>query len=144
MSPARLAVSGYAALWDAPDLSGDIVRRGAFAETLRARCGEPLPMFLQHRPEAVGAWRSVFEDARGLYVSGFVSGASERGREAILRLSRRQASGLSIGFVTRRATPRATRGRDLWEIDLWEVSVVSVPMQPAARVEWFEEESEAA
>ena len=43
--------------------------------------------------------------------------------------------GLSIGFRARRATRDARTGqRRLHEIDLWEISIVTFPMLPGARV----------
>ena len=43
--------------------------------------------------------------------------------------------GLSIGFRTVRATrdPRS-RHRRLWQIDLWEISIVTFPMLAGARI----------
>jgi HK97 family phage prohead protease len=46
----------------------------------------------------------------------------------------RAVRGLSIGYRTRRATPRASGGRILTEIDLWEVSVVAFPMLRSAQI----------
>ena len=43
--------------------------------------------------------------------------------------------GLSIGFRTRRATTEKSSGvRRLHEIDLWEISIVTFPMLPQARI----------
>jgi phage head maturation protease len=42
-------------------------------------------------------------------------------------------SGLSIGFIARDWSPRVVRGRELREIELREISLVTSPMLPEAR-----------
>lgn len=131
---ARLRVEGYASLFGVEDLNGDVVQRGAFRDSIFARNGAPLPMLLDHRAEPVGEWFFLAEDSRGLFVRGWVSAENKRGREAIRLLEQGAIDGLSIGFIARRSRPRPARGRDLLEIDLWEVSIVGVPMAPQARL----------
>ncbi|MEL6387652.1 MAG: HK97 family phage prohead protease [Pseudomonadota bacterium] len=122
---APLLVEGYAALFGAPDLSGDVVRGGAFSASL-AR-GQPVAMLLQHKQGAIaGRWTRVREDGRGLYVRGLVE---NRGAK---RLIAHGLDGLSIGFRPRFWKP-GNRGRDLVAIDLVEISLVASPMQPLAR-----------
>ena len=124
MSRAEL-IEGYASLFGAADLSGDVVRGGAFAASLRR--GEPVPMLLQHRAGAVvGRWLQVRETGRGLYVRGLVEADGAR------RLIGGGLDGLSIGFRPRLWRPRQ-KGRDLIAVDLVEVSLVATPMQPLAR-----------
>ena len=131
---ARLRVEGYASLFGVEDLNGDVVQRGAFRDSITARAGAPLPMLLDHRAEPVGEWFYLAEDSRGLLVRGIVSAETKRGREAIRLLEREAIDGLSIGFIARRSRSRPARGRDLLEIDLWEVSIVGIPMAPQARL----------
>lgn len=131
---ARLRVEGYASLFGIEDLNGDVVQRGAFRDSISARNGAPLPMLLDHRAEPVGEWFYLAEDSRGLFVRGIVSTETKRGGEAVRLLEQGAIDGLSIGFIARRARPRPARGRDLLEIDLWEVSIVGVPMAPQARL----------
>jgi len=129
-------VAGYAALFDARDLAGDVVRRGAFAG---ARA--PLPMLLEHQGAAIGVWERLSEDPRGLLVRGRLFAANAAALLAQLR--RGAVSGLSIGFRVRRAVARADGGRDLLALDLVEVSLVGRPMQPRARFEIIRERMNA-
>lgn len=131
---ARLRVEGYASLFGVEDLNGDVVQRGAFRDSIIARAGASLPMLLDHRAEPVGEWFTLAEDSRGLFVRGLVSAETKRGAEAVRQLEQGAIDGLSIGFIARRSRPRPARGRDLLEIDLWEVSVVGIPMAPQARL----------
>lgn len=128
-----LLIEGHASVFDLADLGGDVVRRGAFAARLRAR--PRIPMLFQHDPaEPVGVWTEIREDARGLYVRGEILAAGPRGRTVAGLVARGAVDGLSIGFRTRRSAPRRPRGRDLFDIDLWEVSIVTFPMLPQARL----------
>ena len=50
-------------------------------------------------------------------------------------IERRAVDGLSIGFRTVRATREGKGGvRKLWQIDLWEISIVTFPMLASARI----------
>jgi HK97 family phage prohead protease len=78
-------------------------------------------------------WDRIVEDASGLFVSGRIMGGEPRS-DRIMRLVRAGAlSGLSIGYRPVRARKIAS-GRELLELDLWEVSVVAFPMLRAARI----------
>lgn len=118
-------IEGYAAVFGSPDLSGDVIRAGAFSSSLRA--GTP-PMLLQHRSGAVaGRWVRLTETGHGLFVRGLIES------ETAAKLARDGLNGLSIGFRPRLWTTRTAGGRLLADIDLVEVSLVAEPMQPAAR-----------
>ncbi len=129
-----LIIAGYASLFGHEDLGGDIVERGAFAESLSRR--RSVPMLYQHEAgEPVGRWTRIIEDRRGLWVEGEILALSPRGRTASDLVARGVLDGLSIGFRTRGFTPRRPRGRRLTSIDLWEVSIVTFPMLPQARLQ---------
>jgi HK97 family phage prohead protease len=129
MSP--IAIAGYAALFGVADLAGDVVHRGAFTRTLAER--GPPPMWLSHEPRlALGRWRSAQEDARGLFVCGEIGPGHPgflRARAAIAE----GLDGLSIGFSALDWRRRPGGGRELLDLELWEVSLVAVPMSPPAR-----------
>ena len=115
-----MRLAGYAAIFDAPDSGGDIVRKGAFAHAAKAG----LPLLWQHdQSRRIGFVESLSEDARGLRV--------------IARLDDTAApvaagAGLSFGYRVRAMQNR--QYRELTDLDLIEVSVVTTPMQPLARV----------
>jgi len=127
---APLRFAGYAALFDIADAGRDTIRRGAFARTLAARTA-PLPLFWQHRPDQpIGTIEQVAEDDRGLRVIARIDRPDSR---AARLLSQGQVTGLSFGFRTR-AARESESGRELLEIDLFEVSLVTHPLQHGARV----------
>lgn len=121
--------AGYAALFDRVDRGGDVIRRGAFARAIERLGGGKVPLLWQHRPgEQIGVIESVSEDARGLRVIGRVTGAGE----AAALLTRGTVRGLSFGYRVREAS--GARPRELKQLDLIEVSLVTFPMQPKAQV----------
>ena len=120
--------AGYAAVFDRVDHGGDVVRPGAFAGVSAG-----VPLLWQHLPgEAIGTVERVEEDARGLRVIGRVSGRTGAGRAAARALRDRAVDGLSFGYRVREA--RGAGPRELLALELVEVSVVTHPMQPLARV----------
>ena len=127
---------GYASLFGVADLGGDVVMAGAFRESLRKRGADRVKMLWQHDPaEPIGAWLTVEEDSRGLKVKGRLNLEVSRAREILALMREGQIDGLSIGFRTQRAVDdRRTGLRHLQKLDLWEISLVTFPMLPQARV----------
>ena len=122
--------AGYAAIFHRPDRGGDVVRAGAFERSL-ARNGA-VPLLWQHRRSArIGRIEYLREDRRGLRIIARLS-ADSAGREAARLLKAGKATGLSFGYRVRKSNGSAPRA--LEEVELIEVSLVTAPMQPKARV----------
>lgn len=127
---------GYACLFERQDLGRDVIAPGAFAETLARRGIDGVRLLYQHDPaEPIGVWTSLIEDGIGLKVEGELTLGVGRAREVATLIGVGALDGLSIGFkaVEARTDPR-TRVRRITRIDLWEVSIVTFPMQPDARI----------
>jgi hypothetical protein len=136
LSPRQTTIEGYASLWWITDLNKDQVAAGAFAHSLLQRPAGAIRMLSQHaRSPVIGVWDTVLEDPRGLFVRGRIISDNS---SAILTAGRVRAGlmdGLSIGFRTLKSRPDGTgRLRILTEIELWEISIVSFPMLPEARL----------
>jgi HK97 family phage prohead protease len=128
---------GYASLFGIPDLGKDVVMPGAFADSLRKRAAGAVRLLWQHDPGTpIGRWISIREDRRGLRVRGKLNLAVARARDIHALMREGAVDGLSIGFRVERArAERPTGLRRLEKLDLWEISVVTFPMLPDARVE---------
>ncbi|RTL96153.1 phage major capsid protein [Ancylobacter aquaticus] len=125
------AVEGIAWPFGSPDRVGDLITKGAFGS---ARA--PLPMLDAHNQrEVIGVWESVTETDAGLVVKGRLLvddlPAAKAMRAKLLAGAMR---GLSVGFLATKATPRPGGGRTITSLDLAEISIVSVPAHPGARV----------
>lgn len=129
--------SGYASLFGKVDLGRDVVERGAFADSIEKRGAAGIRMLFQHDPgQPIGAWKEIREDARGLFVRGKLATGVARAREVLELMRDGALDGLSIGFRTVQAVNEARTGiRHIRKADLWEISVVTFPMLPEARVE---------
>jgi len=130
------AVEGYASLFGEVDQARDMVMPGAFTQTLQNRGLRRIPMLFQHDPaEPVGIWLELREDWRGLWARGRLIPEVARGRELLALVREGAIDGLSIGYrtVRGRIDPK-TRVRKLYQVDLWEVSIVTFPLLTGARV----------
>lgn len=131
--------AGYGSVFGNVDSSQEIVAPGAFAESLAAwrESGRMPPVLWQHRSgEPIGLYIEMREDAHGLYVKGqLLVDDVARAKEARALMRAKAVNGLSIGFVTRADSfDRVTGIRTLTKVDLWEVSIVTFPANPAAQI----------
>lgn len=132
------AIEGYGARFGEKDLGGDIIDAGAFTKTIAEinASGHRLPMLWAHDQAAmIGSWAQLREDDAGLYVSGTINEATERGREVLSLVKGGDLSGLSIGYDVPPGGRVAKAGAaHLTEIKLFEISPVAIPMAPKARI----------
>jgi HK97 family phage prohead protease len=129
-----LKIEGYASLFWTRDLNDDVTAAGAFADSLGETGAASVKMLHQHDDaEPIGVWDEIVEDARGLFVRGRILRATPRGRLVAALVEAGALDGLSIGF--RQIKARADGAlRVLKRVELWEVSVVTFPMLPGARL----------
>jgi len=140
--------SGYGSVFGNKDYHGDVVAKGAFRDTLREakKSGTWPAMLLQHGSMLggfddmpVGIWTSMKEDDTGLAIEGKLAETS-RGKDAytLLKMKPRPAiTGLSIGFRAKKwdlGTKPDEPRRTIRAVDLMEVSLVTMPANPKARV----------
>lgn len=131
--------SGYGSVFGNVDAYQEIVAPGAFGESLAAwkDAGKMPPVLWQHRSgEPIGPYLEMREDTHGLFVKGqLLVDDVARAKEARALMKAKAVNGLSIGFVTREDSyDKVTGIRTLKKIDLWEVSVVTFPANPAAQI----------
>lgn len=127
---------GYGSVFSNKDLGGDIVMPGAFKRTLaKHKSDNRLPvMFWMHDPASVpGKWLEMREDDKGLYVKGTLAD-TPLGNEIHALLDMKAINGLSIGYTTKDDDYNSDGTRLLKDVDLWETSIVSLPMNPKAQI----------
>ena len=132
-------IAGTAWPFGTPDRVGDLITKGAFGSI-----AAPLPMLFGHNPDdVVGVWESVAEDDTGLQVKGrLLVDDIPRAAQVRAMVTKGAITGLSIGFQIKSAKPR-TGGRTITGLDLFEISLVSIPAHPGARITVAKDASEA-
>jgi HK97 family phage prohead protease len=133
-------VQGHASVFDLVDLGGDIVRHGAFLESIKATGGR-VPLFWEHSHSLpgkgdsmpVGVTVKLEEDSHGLFFEGKIANTS-KGRD-LIALMDTVGMRSSIGFELVKENIQNNNGssvRELLELSLMEISIVTFPMNPAA------------
>jgi len=142
--------TGYGAIFGNVDAFGDVIEKGAFKETLRdwEAKGKLPPMMLQHGGGMfggaaedmlpIGQWTAMEENSKGLKVEGKLFALqTEKGQYIYEGLKSGVLDGLSIGYITKKATNGTKPGdprRRLEAVDLKELSIVTFPSNDRARV----------
>lgn len=120
-------IAGYAAIFDKLDKGGDIIRHGAF-DALNIG----IPLLWQHNPQRpIGSIDYLQVDKRGLRVIASLS-ENAQARDAAEMLQSGAVTGLSFGYRVHRS--RGSKPRELLVLDVAEISLVTFPMQPLAKV----------
>jgi len=130
-------IEGYASRWGEKDRGSDIVLKGAFAKSIRGRKTSRIPMLYGHLQQAlpIGVWTDLREDDTGLKVKGRLDIQSEQGGQMFRVLKAGAEMGISIGYRTSVWEFDEKAGvRVLKEVDLFEISLVPIPMLESARV----------
>lgn len=140
----------YAAVFDNVDSHNDVIKKGAFANSLKAwgEKGAPIPVFYNHGAfssdphDNMGFLAVAQEDAKGLAVEVALDvkhNAKAAYAHRLIKSDRLRE--LSIGYITKRWEYEKEDGESDWdakrnlnEVDLLEVSVVSVASNPLATV----------
>ena len=132
---------GYASTFGGkPDLGGDVVLPGAFTDTLKngGLMGFGVAMCWMHdTKQPLGAWSKLVEDKRGLAVEGMLAMKTQIGREAYEFMKMGAIKGLSIGYMVSKDGSEfddKKRIRNLKKLDLYEISPVTLPMNPKATI----------
>lgn len=132
-------VAGYASVFGEVDAQREIVARGAFRRSLGLlgkNRNRPAMLWMHEPAQPVGVWNRAEEDARGLYVEGQLAIKTQAGADAYELLRLGAVTGLSIGYRTVASKMDSKTGiRTLTDVDLYEISLVTFPANPSARIE---------
>ncbi|CEG09475.1 phage prohead protease, HK97 family [Afipia felis] len=124
-------ISGLAWKFGTPDRVNDWIEPGAFKGVKM-----PLPILFGHDiNDPVGTWDSAVEKSDGLHLTGkLLVDDVARAREVSALVKSGAVRGISIGFITKKASSRSGGGRSIKSLELLEASLVTIPMHPGARV----------
>jgi uncharacterized protein len=129
---------GYGSIFNNTDLGNDVVVSGAFTKSIARSGPKGVKLLYQHKSDMpIGVFEEIEEDEKGLKVKGRLALGTQAGREAYELIKMGALDGLSIGF---RVSPKGqeydgkAKKRYIKEVDLMEISLVTFPMNPKARV----------
>jgi hypothetical protein len=142
----ELFIEGYASRFYERDLNNDIVVAGAFAHSLMRTGVGGVKMLYQHQSTTpIGVWDSIKEDDVGLIVRGRIMDIGSEARMVVGLVNNGIIDGLSIGFRTLKSSVSdGGRIRILKDVELWEISLVTFPMLPSARLKVLKSQVKAA
>ena len=127
---------GLAAAFNNKDMTGDIIKPGAFKGSIKSP--KRVKMLWQHQSDQpVGVWLVLEETDKGLHAEGKLVLGVQRADEALLLMKAGAVDGLSIGFRIPKGGAEFdedTFVRTITKLELWEVSLVTFPANPKARI----------
>ncbi len=130
---------GYGSIFNNTDLGNDVIVNGAFTKSIKRTGAKGVKLLYQHKTDMpIGVYESIEEDEKGLKVRGRLAMKTQAGRETYELMKMGALDGLSIGF---RTSPKGqsydpkTKTRVIKEVELMEISVVTFPMNPKAKVD---------
>ena len=129
---------GYASVFNNKDLGNDVIRRGAFLESISERSPKGIKLLYQHKSdEPIGVIDSLEEDSKGLKIKGRLAMGTQKGKEVFELMKMGALDSMSIGYRLKpdgyKYDPKDKR-RIIKSVDLMEISLVTFPMNPKAKV----------
>ena len=129
---------GYASVFNNKDLGNDVIRKGAFAETLMNKKPKQIKLLYQHKTdEPIGVVDSIEEDNKGLKIKGRLALGTQKGKEVYELMKMEALDSMSIGYRINQDGYKyddKNKRRIIKSVDLMEVSMVTFPMNPKATI----------
>jgi len=128
-------IEGFAATFNNKDLGDDIIMPGAFTKSLTKR--RPRFLFQHNTNMPIGAIEEAEENDAGLLIKAIMPKDLQLARDVFSLLKVGGLDSFSIGFSVKDFEVRDDGVRLLKEVELFEASIVTIPMNPQARVVGF-------
>lgn len=127
--------SGRASVYGVLDLQNDMVMPGAFTKSLQEN-GNTVKVLVQHDPNQVVGLAELADGPDGLHVkNGQLALELNDAQQVYIRLKNKLIDGISIGYETPEGGAKFVKGvRELHQLKLHEISLVTFPACPPARV----------
>jgi len=123
--------TGVASMYGNLDLGGDIVEKGAFTKTLQEKT--TVPILWCHKTDMPIGIGELQDTESGLIINGKLNLEVEKAKEAYALIKQGAIKGLSIGYdVVKQKYEKGVRL--LKELKLWEVSIVTFPMNTESTI----------
>ena len=129
---------GYGSVFNNKDLGNDVIKYGAFSESIKSKKPKQIKLLYQHKTdEPIGVIDSLEEDSRGLKIKGRLAMKTQKGKEVYELMKMGALDSMSIGY---RLSPDdykysdKLKKRTISNLDLMEISMVTFPMNPKAKI----------
>ncbi|KAB1859978.1 HK97 family phage prohead protease [Acinetobacter tandoii] len=123
--------SGYGAVFGNIDWYNDVILPGAFKVSLdkwKTKNKFPPVLWNHNDSEPIGIYTNLYEDEKGLFVEGkLLIDDVPRAKSTHALLKAGAIDGLSIGYSTKKANQQGNGIRELIEVDIGEISIVTQP-----------------
>ena len=130
--------SGYGSIFGNKDLGNDVMVEGAFAKSIASKGAKGVKLLYQHKAdEPIGVFEEIIEDPKGLKVKGRLAMGTQRGREVYELMKMGALDSMSIGYKLSPEDYKYSdklKKRTITNLDLMEVSMVTFPMNPKAKI----------
>lgn len=147
------SIEAYAATFHRePDSYGDVIRKGAFENTLKEwkESGNVIPLLFGHRMDDplmnIGSVTSAEEDETGLKISATFDMENERGAYVYKLVKEKRLTKLSFAFEVldeaEVTLEDGVKANELRELSIYEVSLVPVPANSHATVQSVKSEKQ--
>jgi len=135
-------IEGFVSIYGNKDLNGDIVEPGAFTKTLQENGGEIVLLLHHDRTRPIGTAR-LTDDSKGLRLNGTIETDLPDGKLAHAQAMKKMLKGLSIGYRTvKEMWDDAAKAYRLFEVKLFEASMVTIPANPLTLIESVKNQAE--
>ena len=129
---------GYASVFNNKDLGNDVIRKGSFLKTLKEKKPKQIKLLYQHKTdEPIGVVDSIEEDSKGLKIKGRLAMGTQKGKEVYELMKMGALDAMSIGYKLQPDGYKyddKNKRRVIKEVDLMEISMVTFPMNPKAKI----------
>jgi HK97 family phage major capsid protein len=126
-------VKGYASVFNVIDNYNDIILPGAFKQILDAP--EKIKFLWQHdHKNPIGKIKRLYEDQKGLFMEALIDMRLMQGKDAALLIKEGAIDGLSIGFTISKFKFSKDNIREIEDLKLWEISIVTFPANSMANI----------
>jgi len=125
-------IKGYASTFGNIDRVGDKIEQGAFSMSLTERM--PKLLYQHKMSEPLGVIDKAYETEVGLVIEARMPKDNSTVKDLLPLLKMGALGDFSIGFSVKEAEMGEDGIRILKEVDLWEVSIVTIPANARAKI----------
>ena len=129
---------GYASIFNNKDLGNDVIKQGAFSKSIYSKKPRQIKLLYQHKTdEPIGVIDSLEEDKKGLKIKGRLAMGTQKGKEVYELMKMGALDSMSIGYKLSPEDYKYSeklKKRTINNLDLMEVSMVTFPMNPRAKI----------